>query len=77
MTPEDIAVISKLADALKERGVRSFTGSGIHLEFGLEDAKVTASQQADVCRCGCPLYAHTNGLCIHGCAPEACAPEEA
>lgn len=31
---------------------------------------------SDACRCGHPLTEHTNGLCLHACDVEHCAPEE-
>lgn len=32
--------------------------------------------EPESCDCGHPEFAHSNGLCIHGCSPEKCAPAE-
>ncbi len=74
ITAEELA---RLCDVLRAKGVRVFTNSsgGIHLEFGppTEDSKpAAAGPDPDVCRCGHPNYAHTNGACLSGCNPENC-----
>ena len=74
-------------DQLRSKGVRAyrgeFDGKRIEVELGPEvtqDAPGPATvkpEEPTLCRCGCAIYEHTNGLCLKGCEPEACAgPEE-
>ncbi len=73
--------LSKLIDVMRSKGVAVFEVDGIKVEFGPLDSKAPAESKAipdpELCACKCPNYAHTNGYCINGCAPEKCAgPEE-
>lgn len=69
-------------DQLRGKGVRTFKGpfegDVIEVELGqplLPDAPPEpAGKDETVCACKCPVYAHTNGLCLAGCGPEKCAP---
>ncbi len=73
-------------DQLRGRGVRSFKGSfaGEAIEVELAPAiepeapgsPATAKRDPDLCRCGCPAYEHTNGLCLRGCEAIQCAGPE-
>jgi hypothetical protein len=84
MTREDLDTVAKLADMLRAKGVRTFKGAGLEMELlpsvevvsPQENAKALASEADDACLCGCPVYAHEGGLCIHGCAVEKCLPKE-
>lgn len=65
--------------ALKRLGVQSFKGSGIDVVFF---AAVAAEEKAkkpvdeDICACGHHKgIAHTNGICVEGCASEQCDPK--
>lgn len=81
---EHSALLS-LVDALRGKGVRVFRGDfeGKPLELELGPALIPdapngpAEPDAGLCNCKCPVYAHTNGLCLAGCEPEACAGPEA
>lgn len=72
-------------DQLRARGVRTFKGKldGEVVEIELGAAPVVdapqgpAGKDETVCNCKCPVYAHTNGLCLAGCEPEACNGPEA
>lgn len=76
--------VSALLDLLKAKGVGRFTGNGMCIEFGpitpipLDVPKEADAPQpdADTCRCGHSLTEHTNGLCLHACDIELCAPKE-
>lgn len=74
-----LAFIGKLRAA----GVRTYRGpwetGTIELELGpalIPDAPTKAEPDANLCACKCPVYAHTNGLCLAGCEPALCAPGE-
>lgn len=79
--------LSALLDLLKAKGVTHYAGpcdatSGpvsVHLapaEPKLPKDEKSTPSELEVCRCGCPLFVHTNGLCGKGCEVEACAPPE-
>jgi hypothetical protein len=82
----DNSALLAFIDQLRGKGIRSFKGpfeeGVIELELGpalIPDppASPTNAPDASLCNCKCPVYAHTNGLCLAGCEPEACAGSEA
>lgn len=90
MLPDtDLVALGALVDLLKSKGVRRFRSGGVYssgnefvrLELEFEptivdhpDAK--PAPDPDRCACGHMAHEHSNGLCLHGCEPEACAPPE-
>lgn len=77
MTSEEIATIGRICDLLRAKGITAFEGGGIKLQFGSVEAPVDSGPEAkpddpEVCRCGHPMYAHTNGGCLEGCELEQC-----
>lgn len=84
----DLSRLGALIDLLRSKGVRSYVSdehaasgwrSHVELEFELTvvdhpDAK--PAPDPDRCACGHMAHEHSNGLCLHGCEPEACAPPE-
>lgn len=74
------AALLAFVDALRGKGVRTYKGpfeeGTIEIELGpalIPDAPQTATEKdKSLCGCGCPVYAHTNGLCLAGCEPEKC-----
>ena len=81
MKAGELDALLSLVDSLRARGVRRYKAGDIELELGpLEappppDAK-PGETPPDACKCGHAEYAHVNGLCVHGCDVEKCAPEE-
>lgn len=70
-----------LVDQLRARGVRRYRTSELELELGATESPSPPEMKPnavppDACKCGHPEYAHVNGLCVHGCDVEKCAPEE-
>lgn len=76
--------LSALLDLLKAKGVTHYKGlaSAKHGEvcvtFGshepsapTDDAKPPVIEE-ERCKCGCPLYQHTNDGCGNGCDAEKC-----
>lgn len=68
---------------LRAKGVKHFEldhQGGVKMELGVADEKLPAmsAKEADPeqCRCGHPVWAHTNGLCVHSCDVETCAGPE-
>lgn len=84
----DLSRLGALIDLLRSKGVRSYvsdehaaSGWRSHVELEFEptivdhpDAK--PAPDPDRCACGHMAHEHSNGLCLHGCEPEACAPPE-
>jgi hypothetical protein len=82
--------LSALLDLLKTKGVTRYSGPlstekmsqpqvVIHfapVEPQLPKDEKSKPNELEVCRCGCPLFVHTNGLCGNGCEVEQCAPPE-
>jgi len=80
--------LSALLDLLKAKGVTQYAGPygatdgasiSVHLtpaEPQLPKDEKSKPNELEVCRCGCPLFVHTNGLCGNGCEVEQCAPPE-
>lgn len=80
--PLSPAELLSLTDAMKSRGVKSFSLDGVAVEFApAEPAVPSASKEKpadEKCRCGHHSDdEHMMGLCIKGCDPTKCAPEEA
>lgn len=85
---EYLSTLSGIIDLMRSKGVRSYKGMTTldgHTPFNLEleleptivdhpDAKPVPDP--DRCACGHMAHEHSNGLCLHGCEPEACAPPE-
>lgn len=79
----DHATTLALVDAMRARGVRTFTARGdlLHVEFGPVETPLrpeTKGMAADPerCACGCPLAGHMGGMCVTaGCEPAKCAGE--
>ena len=76
-----------LEDALKmlrRQGVKSYVdiaGGGFEVEFWPEPPKAApvddAPSESDTCKCGHATHEHgSNGLCLRGCDPLRCSPEE-
>lgn len=77
----DHAATLALVDAMKARGVRSFTVGDTRVEFGPADAPLSKPDAAagddGVCNCGCPLAGHMGGMCVTaGCEPSKCAEKK-
>jgi hypothetical protein len=82
MTDTEMEIVGKLCDVLRAKGVTAWKGADCEITLGplpMPDVKEAADAfradaegSADKCRCGCPMHAHVNGLCAHGCAIEAC-----
>lgn len=87
---EYMATLSSILDLMRAKGVRSFKGMTTldgHTPFSLEieleptlDVSTGRSEKQepdpDMCSCGHWLHEHQDGLCLHGCEPEACLPKE-
>lgn len=90
MVPDtDLAVLGALIDLLKSKGIRHFKSGGVYLsgnefvrlelEFEptvVDHPEAKPAPDPDRCACGHMAHEHSNGLCLHGCEPEACAPPE-
>ena len=81
MTDAEIAIIGRLADMCRTKGIRMLDiPNSVHLE--LESQAAALASQAgpaadpDLCRCGHPEHAHMNGLCIHACDVGRCSQPE-
>ncbi len=82
----DHAALLSFVDQLRTKGVRVYEGpfadTSIKLELGVIEQPMpvgpdTPKQaEKDLCNCKCPIWAHTNGFCLQGCAIESCHPEE-
>lgn len=79
----DHAATLALVDAMKAKGVRSFTVGDVRVEFGPSDAPLSkidapGAAEGENCKgCGCPLAGHMGGMCVTaGCAPEKCAEKK-
>jgi hypothetical protein len=76
------ASVLALVDAMKARGVRSFTVGDMRVEFGAPEAPLSpelSGPAADIeqCACGCPLAGHMGGMCVTaGCEPSKCAEKK-
>lgn len=68
-------------EMLRRQGVKSFVdvaGGGFTVEFFPAPTEVRlepAPKDEDVCRCGHAGYEH-GPLCLHGCDPLKCSPED-
>lgn len=79
----DNAELLTFIDQLRGKGIRVFKGpfgeGVVELELGpalVPDGPVgPEAKDPSVCACGCPVYAHTQGLCLAGCEADKCAPE--
>lgn len=75
MTDAEIEVVSKLVDLCRLKGVRNLEVAGCKIELEPAQPKPEAQKPTtdpDMCRCGHAEFAHTNGLCVHGCESEKC-----
>jgi hypothetical protein len=71
---------------LKRQGVKSYTdtpGGGFAVEFFADEPPTMPGEskkladEADLCACGHPEFAHMNGYCTElGCTPDRCNPEK-
>lgn len=78
MTDAEIEVVGRLADMLRAKGVKSIDVGGCKMELEPSQPKAepsTSQADPDICKCGCPEYAHVNGLCINGCEPSKCSSD--
>lgn len=83
MTPE---ALDGVLSMLRRQGVSHFRdvpGEGFDVTFfpaqpasEPEQKPAAAVVDIELCKCGHPVHAHVNGLCIHSCDVEKCAPEE-
>lgn len=74
--------LGALLDLLKAKGVASFTGplgaERVCVTFGSLEPSAPADDvkppliEEERCKCGCPLYQHTNDGCGNGCDAEKC-----
>ncbi len=77
MTDEEIATIGRVADMCRAKGIKLLDiPNNIKMELDPTPAKDTPgpTTDPDMCSCGHPEYAHTNGLCVTGCDPDKCNP---
>lgn len=79
MTEAEIAIIEKLADVCRAKGVTSLKNDGFEMVLGPVDVEEKPSARAQVeaenCRCGHPEHGHQNGQCLMGCDPTRCVAE--
>jgi hypothetical protein len=81
--------LGALLDLLRAKGVRVYRASEldrdgrpvgrIEVEFEptiVDHPDAKPAPDPDRCACGHMAHEHSNGLCLHGCEPEACAPPE-
>jgi hypothetical protein len=72
----DLAILGKLADLCRDKGIKSMAWGDVKLELGIRDVEMKdkpKSEDPDVCKCGHSLSAHVNGLCVLGpCEPDKC-----
>lgn len=81
--------LGALLDLLRAKGVRVYRASEldtagrpvgrIDVEFEptiVDHPDAKPAPDPDRCACGHMAHEHSNGLCLHGCEPEACAPPE-
>lgn len=78
---QELERLGALLDLLRSKGVRVFreTEHGIDVEFEptiIDHPDAKPAPDPDRCACGHMTHEHSNGLCLHGCEPEACAPPE-
>ena len=79
MSHPDNAAVLALVDAMKARGVRTFSAHGVSVEFGPAEVALKsdgARVDADACACGHDYAAHSPMGCTMGCDLEKCAPKE-
>lgn len=84
MTFDEIKMLGRLADELRSRGVTEFsardtqTNDVLTLKLSPPLPELKAEPGAELtekCACGHAPYEHNAGLCIQGCDPTKCAPE--
>lgn len=80
MTDAEIETIGKLAEMCRKHGIKLVEIPNIvrmEVELVPVETKPVAKKDADadLCGCGHPEFAHTNGLCVLGCDAEKCAAE--
>lgn len=78
---QELERLGALLDLLRAKEVRVFreTEHGIDVEFEppvVDHPDAKPAPDPDRCACGHMAHEHSNGLCLHGCEPEACAPPE-
>jgi hypothetical protein len=92
MVPDtDLVHLAAILDLLKAKGVKHYKAGGVdvsgnefvRMEVEFEPTIDVSTGRAekqepdpDMCPCGHWLHEHQDGLCLHGCEPEACLPKE-
>lgn len=80
MTDIEVATVARLADICVAKGIRLLEVGGCRIELGPpREAPMSdkPSDDTERCRCGHPLHAHNNALCVLGCDPSQCVGPEA